>query len=184
MAFIDMDGVVADFVGGIAKAHNKPYPYDEHHGEDAWHLDKLWGMTQKELFEPCGYDFWVNLDKTPEADMIVGTIEEELSADRVAFLTSPTRNHGCMDGKRDWLKKYYPDFPVFFSVGSGGIPPKWMLARPYCMLVEDNSDNARAFQAAGGEALVVPRPWNHLHKQCGTFTEGAIRKFILDRLRF
>ena len=50
--FLDMDGVIADFVGGICHAHNRPYPYDEPAALGVWDIEKLWSMSAAEFCSP------------------------------------------------------------------------------------------------------------------------------------
>lgn len=159
---LDMDGVVADFVEASLSLHGVPYPYDNLKGDEAWDLMKHIGMSHEDFWRPLGYDFWSSIPKTPEADRIVDILVGFLGEEHVCFLTSPCNTDGCMDGKRAWAHKHYPNIPVLFSVRSGNSspPPKQFCASSRSILVDDHTLNVNNFRQQGGKAFLVPRPWN------------------------
>lgn len=158
--FLDVDGVMADFVGGMMVAHNKPWPYSSVFGDKAWDLAGIWGINHHDFWAPCGYSFWKELEKMPEADAILATCIRRVGRERVCFLTSPAMQSGSMEGRRDWLAEHYPDVPVLFSVGSGSTPPKQFCAGHESILIDDYSPTVDKFVAWGGAAFLVGRPWN------------------------
>lgn len=154
MLCVDMDGVLADFVGGICKVHGVENPYKDPKNAGVWDIWTLLGMSVKEFWKPCEYDFWMNLEPT-----------REFSAYSMAgiVITSPSQNHGCVEGKVAWLKKYMPCLKredIIFASG------KHHLARPGWQLIDDNDKNINAWREAGGQGILVPRPWNSLHILC------------------
>jgi len=168
---LDVDGVLADFVGGAMVAHNKPWPYSGIVGDAAWHLAKIWGIENQEFWAPFGYSFWRDLEKMPEADAIFKLCVAKAGRERVCFVTSPCRTPGCMEGKRDWLTDHYPDVPVLFSVGRGGTPPKQFCASRDAVLIDDYSPSVDKFIAWGGAAFLVARPWNRNYDRERTIIE-------------
>lgn len=149
--FIDMDGVLADFVGGAALFHKK----------DRWSvvtsdITECWNMPKEDFWKPLGYDFWVNLPKTEEADYIIGLCEEELPSENIAILTSPCKTNGCSDGKREWINKHFPKYKKRILMGSA----KHFCASPDALLIDDSDDKIAKFVNAGGEGFLYPRPWN------------------------
>jgi hypothetical protein len=45
------------------------------------------------------------------------------------------------------------------------------------LLIDDSLANAEAFQAHGGQALLVPRPWNPLHRvDTRSYLEGFFKE--------
>ena len=165
-ALLDMDGVVADFVLGAMQLHNKSWPYNDVQGDDGWNLDLVWGMKPCEFWDPMGFEFWEGLQKTRDADAIVELLRLMVGHD-ICFLSSPCFTLGCMEGKRAWASRFYPEIPVLFScqsMSAGAAPPKWFCAGQETVLIDDSNANVTSFRKAGGKAVLVPRPWNHLHR--------------------
>lgn len=167
-AYIDMDGVVADFVAGALKVHNmigNPYTASgAPKGDAAWNLITKIGITPEEFWAPMGYDFWRNLPKTKEADDLIGFLQTRFHASDMCFLTSPCNTNGCCDGKRDWVFEHFPGIPILFSQAArGGYPPKWFLSDPDSLLIDDHSMNIKQWDERGGRGLLFPRPWNNLY---------------------
>lgn len=163
--FLDMDGVVADFMGGAMVLHGKPFPYDDpaNRGDHGWGFDQSWGLPQAEFWAPMGYSFWADLPKTREADAVVQLLSTAFGPNNVCFLTSPCHTPGCVEGKRDWVRRYYPQLPILFSVASpdlDALPPKQFLAHNKSLLIDDHTPNVWSFREAGGVAYLFPRPWN------------------------
>lgn len=166
ICLLDLDGVLADMNNAAAALHGKPTVEELGLvGDAAWGFYRHWGMSKSEFYAPMGYDFWRGLDKTAEADEIVGAALERFGADNVAALTSPIRTPGCVEGKLDWVAHHYPALHVFVSRKrrTGGEPPKWMMAHPDALLVDDSGKNVDAFNLAGGNGFLFPRLWNTRH---------------------
>lgn len=149
--FLDLDGVLADLVGGAARIHNKSISLVTCYG-----LGKCWDMEESKVWEPLGYDFWANLELTPEAHQIVSMCEREVGAESVGILTSPCSTDGCMDGKRAWLRKHFPQFVKRALIGS----PKYFCATPLSLLIDDSDYKVKEFWEHGGLTFLFPRPWN------------------------
>lgn len=160
--FLDMDGVIADFVTGACIAHGRPSPYTEPESLGIFDMEKLWSVTPAEFWFPInagGFAFWSGLAKTPEADGIVSLVSEAFGVENVAILTSPSMDAGCVPGKRAWIAKYFPQFSNRILFGSA----KEFLAGPDKFLVDDRDKNILDFEKHGGIGVTVPRPWNALH---------------------
>jgi len=167
---LDLDGVMADLTGGLMRVHNKPWPFGpENRGPDAWYLTNTWEMSADEMWEPCGFDFWAGLQKTLEADQLYQTLCRHFGQENICFLTSPVSTAGCVEGKREWCARHYPATPILFSASStarftpGG--PKEFLAGPERYLIDDNQDNCKRFEGAGGRAFLWPAWWNDRFEQ-------------------
>ncbi len=173
-AFLDMDGVLFDFMAAIAKIHGRPIPYDTPRAMGVWDIEKLWGITPEEFWAPVALkslEFWSNVPKTPEADQIVKYVTEEFGNENVAILTSPSMDAGCIPGKRYCIQKYFPQFKDRIIFGSA----KEFLAGPGRVLIDDRDRNVDDFVAAGGYGIIIPRPWNRDH----AFTPAVVE--ILQR---
>jgi len=159
--FVDMDGVVADFVKAVHKAHNRPYAYNDPKNMGVFEIEKIWGISIKEFWKYDGHDFWAMVEKTPEADDIVKMVCDYFDKENIVFLTAPSNSGGCYTGKREWLKTNFPDLrdSVIFAPGR----TKHFLARPGAVLIDDRNENADDFVYHGGQAILVPRDWNRLY---------------------
>lgn len=162
ICFIDMDGVVADFVGAACKAHNRSWPYDDPKNRGKFEIEPAWGITPKEFWAPIdalGVDFWLNLEKTPEADKIISRAISAYGVHNICMLTSPSDDPGCVPGKRGWMRKHYPNLAKSMLFGSA----KQFLSGPKRVLIDDRDKNIDDFIAYGGTGILVPRPWNIGH---------------------
>lgn len=159
---LDMDGVIADFMGQLCKYHGRPSPYLDPKSYGIWDTETLWGITVDEFWAPIKEDsrhFWKTIPKTLEADKIVFYATQFYGEENVAILTAPSDDEGSVPGKRAWMRRNYPQFEKRMIFGSA----KQFLAAPYRTLVDDRDKNVEAFRNAGGKAVLVPRLWNSLH---------------------
>jgi hypothetical protein len=181
---IDLDGIAADFSRGWMEHHGVPNPYDDpkRRGDDFWDAVPYTGLTEKQFWAPFGRDFWASLPKTAEADQIINMLFRDFRPNQLCFLTSPCDTDGCLDGKRDWVQKHYPDIPILFSQRAPGKDsPKWMLAGDDTLLIDDHTPNVNNFKAAGGHGFLFPRPWNQAHElepHALEFLREALNKFV------
>lgn len=157
--FIDMDGVLADFVGAACRAHNRPWPYDDPKNLGTFEIEPAWGITPREFWKPIdalGMGFWEGLEKTEESDRIVKLAIALYGITNVCVLTSPSEDPGCVPGKRAWLKKHYPELGKNVLFGSA----KHFVSGKDRLLIDDRDKNIEDFEAYGGTGILVPRPWN------------------------
>jgi 5'(3')-deoxyribonucleotidase len=151
---LDMDGILADFVEGACVAHRAANPYEA--GATGWNIVDLLNKTPDAFWAGMGYGFWANLRKTPEADSIVREAERAVGRSNIGILSTPCLTPGCIDGKLDWLKEHYPEFARSYCFTAR----KEFAASKSAVLIDDADHNADAFTAAGGHAVLYPRPWN------------------------
>lgn len=159
---LDMDGVIVDFLGGAARAHNRPLPYSNPKWYGEWNTEKGWGITSEQFWKPINEDpnFWEHLEKTPEADQIVFACTNVVGMHNIAILTSPDRSSNCFTGKVKWMKKNYPQLEgrMIFSRA------KEFMSSPQRILVDDKDSNIENFRKEGGHGVLVPRVWNSDYK--------------------
>lgn len=153
---LDMDGVLADFVGGALKIHGKPSPYDKTKGDAAWDISGLIGVPDEEFWAPFDEEFWAGLEPTPECHYILDVVNRVFGVENVAILSSPSSNRGCDPGKKRWIAKHVPQFKRRYLFG----PAKEFAASSERVLIDDRGQNVKDFLAVGGRAFLVPRPWN------------------------
>jgi 5'(3')-deoxyribonucleotidase len=144
--YLDMDGVVADWLAGATRiiGYELTDPNAMYCKED-W--DKL--RSDKRIFR--------TLPKTADADQLVDLarrFRSELDYN-LAFLTAIPHNNDmphCFQDKVEWVQQYYPDIPVLFGPYS---KDKYRHCKPGDILVDDRADNCAAWSEAGGRAIKV-----------------------------
>jgi 5'(3')-deoxyribonucleotidase len=164
---LDMDEVLADFVGGMCRE----WGADPAEVIRAWEPG-VWG-TSPALSRVIGVDphltneqmldkvrgreeFWAGLGPTPWAGELLDAVRS--LTDEWYVVSAPTDCGACHSGKVKWLRRYFgPSFDRFALT-----PRKEILARPNSLLLDDSDENVRRFAAAGGRAVVFPRVHNRL----------------------
>lgn len=167
--FIDLDGVLADFVRAALQVHGRTIA-DIPPG--TYELEKVWGLTGGEFWEPLrGAAFWSNIDQTPEALQIMHVARACFGQDNIAILTAPSQDPECYWGKKLWVRANFPDLEgrlIFATPGT-----KQFFSSPINTLMDDRDSNIEEWRAAGGQGVLVPRPWNKDH-QLDTLKETVI----------
>lgn len=165
--FIDMDGVIADFIGSACRWHNVENPYtrpDGPRGDEAWEVLDYINVEPRKFWSALGYNFWESMEPTSDGSLIVKAAEYLYGHQAICFLSSPCQTEGCAEGKRAWLEKHYPGYPLLLSVAvKNCAPPKSFVATADALLIDDSYVNVRKFVEAGGKGILVPRFWNRRH---------------------
>lgn len=116
-------------------------------------------LTKPQFWNSITRDVWASAPKSQEFDFILNRAESLVGRDNVCILTSPTIDPDSLAGKLEWIHKFLPHrLHRQFLVG----PCKHFCARPDSLLIDDSDDKCDKFRAAGGHAILVPRPWNSL----------------------
>jgi len=164
MIYLDMDGVLVDFVTGISRQHNRPNPYDDPQNHGKYNMEELWGITADEFLRPCGFDFWANLP--PMEDF-----QDYKTLPVHGILTRPTSTNTeeCRAGKLAWVRRHWPEMSgrVYFE------REKARYAARGVILIDDDDKNIESWRTSGGIGVQVPRPWNSLHDLVGMLRLGV-----------
>jgi hypothetical protein len=164
--YLDMDGVMCDFVAAFLRLHGR----EELYGKLAVpELHVALDMPFAAAWSPMldvGARWWADLAPLPWVNELY-----RFAADigTVTVLTSPlwlwSPNHieamaACSHGKLWWLNRNYPgDIRAHVFTER-----KAALARPGALLIDDRPDMYKDdFQAKGGEVLVMPQSYNSHH---------------------
>lgn len=159
MIFLDMDGVLCDFISAALEAHGRiellqSWPAGE------WEIAKVLGCTTGEFWRSVdhqGEHFWSGLQPygwARELAHLAARYGETLIA------STPSESHHSAAGKVLWLERHFPGwFPASKRTFTAR---KDLIARPGRLLVDDSDRNVSAWIAAGGEAVLFPQPWNSL----------------------
>lgn len=170
IVFLDMDGVVADFAAGVANLFGLPLDEVEAAGDRTY---KVLGLSKAgfyERLEAAGPEWWAGLPVYPWANRLAAACG---AVGEVYIATSP--QSGCVSagtGKLAWIKAFLPDAFAGrrFFIGTD----KHLLAAPGRVLIDDDPKKCDAFRAAGGRAVLFPRPWNMDRQPPGATPEGLI----------
>lgn len=155
MIFLDMDGVLCDFVSAAFTAHGHRFDASKYpRGEFA--CEKILGVSTNEFWRRIdfgGEAFWENLEPYPWA---LDLAKELQQIDRVFIATSPSRSPASYSGKRRWLQKMgLCRLDAMFG------SQKWLMSRPGRILVDDGEHNILPWINEGGQAILIPQPWNN-----------------------
>lgn len=152
MIFLDMDGVLADFVGGVFKLHGRTFDSTTY-PRGNWNVHEAIDVPEPMMWDrinALGAYFWSGLDEFLWTRQLVHTV----AAHPFRIATQPTLDRNCIAGKSIWLERM-----ALNSVAIYG-RDKHLLARPGRLLIDDSPVNCHLWQAAGGDALLFPQPWN------------------------
>ena len=160
--YLDMDGVLVNFVGGVCRQlgtteeeliarHSPPVP---------WDLPTLFGRSFSEIETKLDEGFWENLEKYPWADELVEYVTGYFP-NGVILCTSAGRPgtsffHRAAIGKSLWVHKHFPAFADSMVVCC----QKWHLAGRGKMLIDDSTKQVLEFASHGGTAVLFPQWWN------------------------
>lgn len=152
---LDMDGVLADFVGGALKAHGIER-FNSLHWPPQWDMATELGISDDEFWAPIhdgGAEFWRQLEPLPWAQELWDGCA---ALGSITISTSPSRDYESRKGKLDWLAQHFDA-----NVGCYFGRDKWLMAR-HGILIDDSDANVQRFCEKGGQAVLFPRPWNAL----------------------
>lgn len=157
--FLDMDGVLADFMDPLLKVHNR---YDLLAKYKAKQFPMTWDIegelgTDAELWAPvdaAGAAFWSDIPAYPWMKRLISTIQD---TDIPWYICTHARHtSSSYSGKVEWLHKHLgADFENIIMTKH-----KHLLAHENALLIDDNEHNVNSFKAHGGNACLFPQIWN------------------------
>jgi 5'(3')-deoxyribonucleotidase len=104
-------------------------------------------------------DFWRILPVSDLCYPLLQRCDKLVGEKNVCILTRPTNHGSCLSGKLKWINDHVPTMIHNYLIGC----PKHLCASPDALLIDDSEENVRRFRHYGGQAILVPRPWNALH---------------------
>ena len=158
--FLDMDGVLVDFIKPAMAAHGIHYTmYPVSAGWDIIAACNILApekkMTGQQFWRKFDQKFWASLPKTDICDRLLTRVEGIVGAKNVALLTSGQWPEAAA-GKTEWVRSRLPSYFERLIIGTA----KEFMAGPDRLLIDDRDKNVNDFRANGGSAILVPRPWN------------------------
>lgn len=165
--FLDVDGVICNFLGGLHKALGVPYSYENYlYKKGKWNmLTDIKGFddipaTFEQCNDCCTTSFWKYLEWMHDGRDILRAIMDKPGLDKVYLLTTPMPNLESASGKMMWVNG---NLPIYLKRTIITQAPKHLLARPDTLLIDDKDENVDGFREAGGKAHLICRPWNRGH---------------------
>lgn len=150
--YFDMDGLTAGFHEASMRVHNLPVEPDT----APWNFYEPW-LTFEQFWAPLRNEaFWADLPVMPDGKELLERLLDEVGPKRVTVLSNGFCP-GSVEGKRTWLKKY---FPAHVEKAALLGAEKWRCAAPCKLLVDDHDPNCELFEHHGGLSVLVPRSWN------------------------
>ena len=148
--YLDMDDVVADWMGAARAIANRSWNYGEMIPEEDW--SKV--TAKKRMYR----DLPLKEGATELVEYCRNAVSIGL-ADDLFFLTALPHNHGVPYASYDkvyWAEKYFPGIPVFFGPYSFD---KHKHCTPGDILIDDRISNCEEWHKAGGHSHIY-RDWS------------------------
>lgn len=183
--FLDMDGVLTDFVGAALKLHGIDMKWRTDWPPGVRDIVKAINLDRKRRDEPemTQDDFWGRINDTgadwwesiPAYEGAVDLYQALVKDAPVTILTSPSLDAGGASGKVRWLQnRFGTGFRDYVLTHM-----KQHCAGPGKVLIDDFEKQCNAFCDDGGMAVLYPRPWNanRAHaRECRTYTVNMIHR--------
>ncbi len=179
--FLDLDGVLVDFVQGALDVHNFEITVAEMYknilGE--WDFVKHLSpkMTAASFWKPMNEEFWAKLEWMDDGREIVRVLEDRFGQKNITLWTTSSDNYGCAEGKKRWVERHLPKHYKHNIIFGHA---KHFGAAKDTILVDDRDLNIDKFAERGGNTLLVPRLWNKLH-EFHTITTQHMMDVLYDK---
>lgn len=163
---LDVDGVLCNFVERICQfyginandAMQNWEPLEEYELHKTNHFVEKFiteDQIKKDLISlPAGW--WKNLCTYPYFSDLLILIDDHFK--NWLLSTSPIMSADYFSGRFDWLNKIYGGELEANKIMIGS--EKYLMANKNTVLIDDSLKNVKKFIAAGGQAILYPRPWN------------------------
>lgn len=173
---LDLDCVLADFVGGAAQLFGLDLPTLLSYWEPGLYpmnaaLGKALAardgsdpapLSDEAFWSPINRNaqFWSGLQPLSWMSELVRRCRSEVGATNVHIISSPSWCETSYAGKVTWIKRVFgPKFTQFALT-----PHKEIFARGDVILIDDTEKNCVQFRSAGGRAILFPAHHNALHE--------------------
>ena len=118
-------------------------------GEPRYTSATLWASIPRAV--------WVKVPESPFFPWLLEACAEAVGRENVCIATSPTKCPESLAGKLEWIHDHFPEW---MHRQYAITPRKHLFARADSLLIDDYGENVARFEAHGGRAILVPRPWN------------------------
>lgn len=149
--FLDMDGVLVDFLKGIIAHFNLDCTHDD---VTSWNqIINITGLSVDEFWQSLPANFFETLEFYPHAMELIAMVKS--FGFRPCLLTSPPWGHAS--GKQNFIQHRLPEFfkDDRYLIG----PAKHYVARGN-ILIDDYDANIDKWREHKGIGITFPQPWN------------------------
>ena len=156
--YLDMDGVLADFFGGVEKMY----------GVEHWKQltnDKTKDLKKEVIDRITGTDFFATLPKFDSADQLIAMVKE-FTGGTYSINTSPLRGDHENSGKykRVWINNNIERPAEIIVTGRKESYAKDIASGTPNILIDDRPVNIQRWQAAGGYGILYQANRDSLDK--------------------
>jgi nicotinic acid mononucleotide adenylyltransferase len=148
IVYVDMDGVLADFFGGVEKM------YGVQHWKELSSDNKL-DLKQEVINRITGTDFFATLPEFPNADQLI-TIVKKFTGGSFSILTSPLRGDHEVSTKykKVWISQHIEKPEQTIITGRKESYAKDKASGTPNILIDDRPVNIERWQGAGGYGIL------------------------------
>ena len=171
IVYLDMDGVLADFFGGVEKMY----------GVEHWKQltnDKTKDLKKEVIDRITGTDFFATLPKFPSADALIDTVKK-FTGGKFSINTSPLRGDHENSGKykKLWISNNIEQPDEIIVTGRKEAYAKDKASGTPNILIDDRPVNIQKWQAAGGYGILYQANRDSLNKvEKGLENYGKIQR--------
>ena len=140
--FIDMDGVLVDFLAGVSDMLGRPLTSDDY-GHSEYHERKE-ELTNKRLFR--------NLPPMVDYHELIGYVKHTGLPWEILTAAGAINRNIVVYDKNEWIKQYVDPYVVVTCTYSG--TQKAVFASKGNVLIDDRPKNIEAWEAAGGIGIL------------------------------
>lgn len=186
--YLDLDGVLADFVTPTCQVHGKdPVEILKTWPRGIWDMPKALGLENDDaLWAPLdaftlygrtwthapGADHWARFEPYKWAGYLWNLCEDRA---KTTILTSPSRHPGSAFGKVHWMRAWRGDTFRNYAL----VPRKAQFGKPGSLLIDDNAEACAGWKNNGGSSILFPQVWNANH---AIADEGRAFEFVVAEL--
>ena len=148
IVYLDMDGVLADFFGGVEKL------YGVSHWKELT-SDKTKDLKKEVINRITGTDFFATLPKFSTADQLIDMVKE-FTGGKFSINTSPLRgdNENSAKYKKVWVSNNIPQPDTMIITGRKETYARDKASGTPNILIDDRPINIEKWQAAGGHGIL------------------------------
>ena len=171
IVYLDMDGVLADFFGGVE------FLYGVEHWKQLTN-DKTKDLKKEVIDRITGTDFFAVLPKFPTADALIDTVKK-FTGGNFSINTSPLRgdHENSAKYKRLWIQNNIETPDSIVVTGRKETYAKDKASGTPNILIDDRPVNIQRWQAAGGHGILYQANRDSLTKvQKGLEDYGKVQR--------
>ena len=171
IVYLDMDGVLADFFGGVE------FLYGVEHWKQLTN-DKTKDLKKEVIDRITGTDFFAVLPKFPTADALIDTVKK-FTGGNFSINTSPLRgdHENSAKYKKLWIQNNIETPDSIVVTGRKETYAKDKASGTPNILIDDRPVNIQKWQAAGGYGILYQANRDQLNKvQKGLEDYGKIQR--------